>query len=113
MAKRYELFKNAFVHGNVDVILLSEIEEAKATHGYQIITNIREEYKVYLGPSTVYPALTYLEEHGLIKHHWDLGNGKPRKVFMLTPKGKQMVRHQRMAIRLILEKLERKAKGEA
>ena len=103
MTKRVD-FTKAFVTGNIDHIMLSQLE-GKPSHGYGLITSIREEYQVYLGPSTVYPSLNWLEEHGLLRSHWDLGKGKPKKIYLITEKGKQAVRHQRMAIRQILSKM--------
>lgn len=107
MAKRHDDIGRAFISGNLDHILLSSLS-SKAKHGYALIDEIREDHRVYLGPSTVYPALKWLEKRGLIKSHWDLESKRPRKVYMLTAKGKQMVRHQRMAIHQILRKMEAK-----
>lgn len=104
MAKHHQNLKHNFVYANVDHILLSELEEGP-NHGYGLISTIKEGYQVYLGPSTVYPSLKFLEETGFLRSHWDLESVRPRKVFVLTPKGKQAVRHQRMAIRQILTKL--------
>ena len=103
MTKRVS-FTKAFVLGNIDHILLARIAE-ESNHGYGLISRIKEEFQLYLGPSTVYPSLKFLERNGLIRSHWDLGNGRPKKVFMVTPKGKQTVRHQQMEIREILSKM--------
>ena len=103
MTKRVS-FTKAFVLGNIDHILLARIEEG-SNHGYGLINRIREEFQILLGPSTVYPSLNFLEGKGLIRSHWDMGNGRPKKVFMITQKGKEIVRHQRMAIRQILTKM--------
>ena len=97
-------FNKAFVTGNIDHILLSELSE-KPNHGYGLISLIKEEHRVYLGPSTIYPSLNWLEKKGLVRSHWDLDNGRPRKVYLLTDKGKRTVRHQRMRIRQILTKM--------
>lgn len=103
MTKRVS-FTKAFVLGNIDHILLGHIYE-EASHGYALIEKIRKEHQILLGPSTVYPSLNFLEEHGLIRSHWDMGNARPKKVFQITQKGKQTVRHQQMEIQEILSKM--------
>lgn len=97
-------FTRAFVMGNIDHILLGHIYE-EASHGYALIEKIRKEHQILLGPSTVYPSLHFLEEHGLARSHWDMENPRPRKTFVITEKGKQTVRHQQMEIREILSKM--------
>ena len=103
MTKRTS-FTKAFVLGNIDHVLLAHIHE-KATHGYALITRIREDFGFLLGPSTIYPSLKFLEDNGLVRSHWELGKGKPKKSYMITPKGKQNVRHQQMEINEILTKM--------
>ena len=103
MTKRVS-FTRAFVLGNIDHILLAKIHE-EATHGYELINKIKEEFQLYLGPSTIYPSLKFLETNGLVRSHWDLGKGRPKKVFVITQKGKQAVRHQQMEINHILSKM--------
>jgi len=103
MTKRVS-FTRAFVLGNIDHVLLAHIYE-EAMHGYALITKIREEFGFLLGPSTIYPSLQFLETNGLVRSHWDMTKQRPRKAYMITPKGKQAVRHQQMEINAILTKM--------
>ena len=48
----------------LDTIILQYLEK-ESMHGYQIITNIRKDFGVYLGPSTVYPLLGHLGKKGI------------------------------------------------
>ena len=74
------------VRGLLDLVVLGLLKE-KSTHGYGIITNIRQKFGVYFGPSTIYPLLNELEKKGNIKSEWDLTHDRPRKVYSLTAEG--------------------------
>lgn len=102
---RHEAVARAFLTGNIDHTLLSVLR-GKPMHGYAIIKEIKEDHRIYLGPSTVYPALQWLEKNGLVKSHWDLTQKRPKKMYMLTQLGKDKAKHQRMAIQEILRKME-------
>ena len=78
------------VRGLLDLVVLGLLKE-KSTHGYGIITNIRRNFGVYFGPSTVYPLLGELEMKGCIKSEWDLTHDRPRKVYSLTSEGQSML----------------------
>jgi PadR family transcriptional regulator, regulatory protein PadR len=72
--------------GLLDIIILQIIND-QPMHGYQVITRIRKNFGVYLGPSTVYPLLSTLEKDGYLKSEWNMHAERPRKVFTLTKEG--------------------------
>src|SRR5512136_346337 len=74
----------------LDVVVM-EFLKTHPMHGYQVITNLRKQYGVYFGPSTIYPLLSAMEEKGYIKSGWDLENDRPRKVYEITPQGADML----------------------
>jgi DNA-binding PadR family transcriptional regulator len=78
------------MRGLLDLVVL-QLLKSEPMHGYQIITNIRKNFGVYFGPSTIYPLLGALEEKSYIKSRWDLGNDRPRKVYALTPEGQSLL----------------------
>ena len=78
------------VRGLLDLVVLGLLKE-KSTHGYGIITNIRQKFGVYFGPSTIYPLLNELEKKGNIKSEWDLTHDRPRKVYSLTAEGNSLL----------------------
>ena len=78
------------VRGLLDVVVM-EFLKTHPMHGYQVITNLRKQYGVYFGPSTIYPLLSAMEEKGYIKSRWDLENDRPRKVYEITPQGADML----------------------
>ena len=78
------------VRGLLDVVVM-EFLKTRPMHGYQVITNLRKQFGVYFGPSTVYPLLSGMEEKGYIKSRWDLEHDRPRKVYEITPQGADML----------------------
>jgi len=78
------------MRGLLDLVVLQFLR-AQPMHGYQIITNLRKQFGVYFGPSTIYPLLSVLEENGYIKSRWDLENDRPRKVYGITPQGAELL----------------------
>jgi DNA-binding PadR family transcriptional regulator len=78
------------MRGLLDLVVMQFLK-AQPTHGYQIITNLRKQFGVYFGPSTIYPLLSAMEEDEYIKSHWDLENDRPRKVYSLTHEGEELL----------------------
>ena len=78
------------VRGLLDLVVM-EFLKTRPMHGYQVITNLRKQFGVYFGPSTIYPLLSAMEEKGYIKSCWDLENDRPRKVYEITSQGDDML----------------------
>jgi PadR family transcriptional regulator PadR len=78
------------VRGMLDLVVLGLLKE-NSLHGYGVITNIRKNFGVYFGPSTIYPLLGELEKKGTIKSEWDLTHDRPRKVYSLTSDGTSLL----------------------
>lgn len=90
--------------GLIDTIVLQFLKN-EPMHGYQIITKIRRNFGVYLGPSTVYPMLNGLEKKGYIKSTWTTNTERPRKVFRLTVDGQTILRFTENTLNLICSTL--------
>jgi DNA-binding PadR family transcriptional regulator len=86
------------IRGMLRPIVLGELAKGPL-HGYLLIKRIREKFHVYLGPSTMYPALYDLKEAGLIEFDksctlfgkgisLNLDSGRPIKVYAITEKGR-------------------------
>jgi DNA-binding PadR family transcriptional regulator len=75
----------------LDMIIL-QIIDRQAMHGYQIITKTRKTFGVYFGPSTIYPLLANLEQKGHLTSTWNTTTEKPRKIFTITDTGKHMLK---------------------
>ncbi len=78
------------VRGLLDVVVM-EFLKTRPMHGYQVITDLRKQFGVYFGPSTIYPLLSGMEEKGYIKSRWDLEHDRPRKVYEITHQGSDML----------------------
>jgi len=68
--------------------ILLKIAETKPFHGYELITILRKQFKVYLGPSIIYPLLHSMEEEGLLTAEWTMGKYKhPVRIYRVTAEG--------------------------
>jgi len=76
--------------GLLDVIILKFLS-SESMHGYQIITQLRKDFGVYFGPSTIYPLLGTLEKKGFIDSKWDLACERPKKIYHLTTDGQNVL----------------------
>jgi PadR family transcriptional regulator PadR len=70
-------------------------------HGYLVITEIRRNFGVYFGPSTVYPLLLQLERDGYAIGQWRMNNGRPRKEYTITNAGKELISRYKQANQMI------------
>jgi DNA-binding PadR family transcriptional regulator len=90
--------------GLLDIIVL-QILENEPMHGYQIITNIRRNFGVYFGPSTIYPLLTGLEKKGYLLSEWNMASDRPRKVYTLTEVGRNLLNFTEGSLNLIVRNM--------
>jgi len=90
--------------GLLDLIVLQLLNK-RPMHGYQIITRIRKEFRVYFGPSTIYPLLRTLEKKEYVKSEWDMNGERPRKVYTLTTEGQKLLNFTEDSVNFICRKL--------
>jgi len=74
----------------LDVIILKFLSST-SMHGYQIITQLRQDFGVYFGPSTIYPLLCTLEKRGFICSEWNMDCERPKKIYHLTADGQSVL----------------------
>ncbi len=70
------------------VYILTMLHE-NPVHGYEIISKFKTVIGKDVSPSLVYPFLKQLEEKGLVQHSLKPVGAKKKKVFELTPEGKE------------------------
>ena len=92
------------IKGLLDPIVLQFID-SQPMHGYQIITQIRRSFGVYLGPSTVYPLLASLEKKGYVTSQWNMNSERPRKVYKLTNEGHTMLNFTANSLSLMCKRI--------
>jgi DNA-binding PadR family transcriptional regulator len=76
--------------GHLEVLLLAALEDGPQ-HGYAVKVLLREGSagRFDLPTGTVYPALHRLETAGLIAGSWSIVDGRRRRSYRLTPKGRR------------------------
>ncbi len=62
----------------------------RPAHGYSIISKFRKRIGKEISPSLVYPFLKQLEQKGLVNHSVNPVGEKERKIFELTPEGREL-----------------------
>jgi PadR family transcriptional regulator, regulatory protein PadR len=85
---------------NVDLLLLSVLRHGPA-HGYAIISALRDrsDGEFDLAEGTVYPALHRLEQAGLIDSSAEVAQGRQRRTYALTARGRTEFAARRRAWR--------------
>lgn len=76
--------------GHLDSLILAVVAAGPA-HGYAIIEELklRSRGTFALPEGTVYPALHRLERAGLLASGWSNANGRKRRVYKLTARGRR------------------------
>lgn len=63
-------------------------------HGYEIIQRVAQLTSHFCVPTqgTVYPVMREFEECGCVTCHQEVVNGRKRKIYTVTPKGREAYR---------------------
>ena len=82
--------------GHLDGLLLACLESGPR-HGYSVIEALRETTggQLDLPTGTVYPALHRLEAAGWIRGRWSVVDGRRRRTYELTAKGRRALSSER------------------
>ncbi len=78
------------MRGAGPVAVLKVLERGEL-YGYELVETLakRSDGLLNMGQSTLYPMLYNLEAKGLVASRWEGGEGRPRKYYRLTDKGKK------------------------
>lgn len=84
--------------GHLDLLLLAVLADG-AKHGYSVIDELRErsDDTFDLPEGTVYPALHRLQKGGFLTSEWSEVQGRRRRTYRLTDKGRGALGEQRLA----------------
>ncbi|HBP39075.1 MAG TPA: PadR family transcriptional regulator [Clostridiales bacterium] len=74
--------------GSLVLIILSQLNEKQ--YGYSLVQRL-EEQGLSLDPGTLYPLLRRLEKQGLLDSQWDTEAGRPRRYYILSLAGRQVL----------------------
>src|SRR2546423_7024634 len=77
------------LRGNLEMLLLAALAETPA-HGYALIDRLRtgREGVLELTEGSVYPALHRLEKGDFVTSSWTMAEGRPRRTYRLTRRGR-------------------------
>jgi transcriptional regulator len=80
---------NEELKGHLDSLILAIVGDQPA-HGYAIIEELKRRSRgaFALPEGTVYPALHRLERSGLLTSAWSRDEGRRRRVYRLTRRGR-------------------------
>jgi PadR family transcriptional regulator PadR len=75
--------------GHLDLLLLAVLDRG-AAHGYAVVERLREQSggAFDLPEGTIYPALHRLEADGLLASRWSEHDGRRRRTYHLTARGR-------------------------
>jgi transcriptional regulator len=82
--------------GHLDALILAVLADGPL-HGYAIIERLkrRSDGALELPEGTVYPALHRLEAAGLLCSEWSQAEGRRRRVYELTRRGRRELGERR------------------
>ena len=80
------------LRGHLDGLLLAVLAQAPG-HGYELTKRLAQRSDGLLGvpEGSLYPALHRLERAGLVDSAWETGEGRRRRVYRLTRRGRASV----------------------
>jgi len=82
-----EILKNLTLElrrGTLVLSVLSQLREPQ--YGYSLLQNLAEK-GVDIDQNTLYPLLRRLEQQGLLKSDWSLAESRPRRYYVLSSLG--------------------------
>jgi PadR family transcriptional regulator, regulatory protein PadR len=84
------------VKGSLDLLLMGVLRRGPA-HGYAIIAALRErsDGEFDLAEGTIYPALHRLERAGVVASSVEVAQGRRRRTYELTARGRKEFAGQR------------------
>jgi len=68
--------------------VLSQLDEER--YGYALINRLKEK-GLEVDQGTLYPLLRRLESQGLLKSNWRIETDRPRRYYVLSPKGRELL----------------------
>ena len=90
--------KGQALKGHLDLLILAVLAEGPR-HGYAVIELLKERSgdSFDLPEGTVYPVLHRLEKADLLASEWDSSQGRERRTYRLSEKGKLALAEKRTA----------------
>ncbi len=86
--------RKRFVRSFLDLTVLRMLVD-EPLWGYRLMTMIKEDHDVKVGPPVIYPLLDSLEADGLVEAKETYEGKRKRKIYNVTQKGLARVKHYR------------------
>lgn len=78
--------------GTLILLVLNQLKEPK--YGYHLVKEL-QDHGIPIEANTLYPLMRRLESQGLLKSEWDTGEAKPRKYYVTTDDGREVLKRAR------------------
>lgn len=86
-----EVLSNLILELRRGTIVLSVLSQlTKPEYGYNLVTNLAGK-GFHVDPGTLYPLLRRLEKQGLLESSWDTAESRPRKYYVISNYGKEVL----------------------
>jgi DNA-binding PadR family transcriptional regulator len=100
-----KIINKTIFHGVIlESILLNLINETseRGLYGYAMLKAVQKKFGVYLGPSSIYPALSRLEKRGLVASSWEFSFEKVHKQYRITQKGQSALKEYFVELKAVI-----------
>jgi len=84
----YENTINELRRGMIVLAVLSQLDEEQ--YGYSLLKLLSEQ-GLELDQGTLYPLLRRLESQGLLSSSWNTEGSRPRRYYVISPQGQEML----------------------
>jgi PadR family transcriptional regulator PadR len=90
--------------GTLVLATLHQLKEAK--YGYALINSLAEK-GLEIDQGTLYPLLRRLETQGLLQSEWNVEGSRPRRYYVISPDGAQVLESLTKGWRELTETIEK------
>jgi PadR family transcriptional regulator, regulatory protein PadR len=86
-----ESFENVMLELRRGVIVLAVLSQLdQEQYGYSLIHNLKD-CGLEIDQGTLYPLLRRLEAQGLLKSNWRIESDRPRRYYVISPEGQELL----------------------
>ena len=90
--------------GVIALAVLGQLREEQ--YGYSLIQLLAKK-GLQVEQGTLYPLLRRLEDQGLLQSDWRLGESRPRRYYVISPKGEELLPALKAEWNALLRAMER------
>ncbi len=99
---------NKLYKGSLQTIILQMLNEENRMYGYQMTQRAKELTKdsLVMTEGALYPTLHKMEEDGILTTSSEIVNGRARKYYSITQKGKNVLDEKLDELKIFLENMQ-------